>query len=176
MKTVAIKQFLLPLLILIVVQTYGQKNGIEKKPTLSETEVFIKQTLEGYPWSDGVSINYVSFEDSYNNKRIFKIHVYWKMENVSNPTDANSYYEFNVEDLQSVTFVETEVNVQVFFTLKEGKVANFLLKEIDLHKEVPKFCIYLGKSAIPDNIPERLKKAFDRYIFLISGEIKSTAY
>jgi hypothetical protein len=172
----SVKLLLLSIMILLSFQSKSQVNST-KTPTQQETEEFIEQTLEGYPWSDGVSINYIDY-DLKNGKRVMKIHTFWYMAEVggNEKNGMNDYYEFNSEDLQSVTFVESRVNIQVIFTFKEGKSSSHIQKELNTNETVKKFTIYLGKSAIQDNIPIRLKKAFDTYIYQVSGIKKSTAY
>lgn len=177
MKLITMKLYKLSLFAFIIFFSLKANSQQIITPTQQETEEFIEQTLEGYPWSDGVSINYVDYETN-NGKRVMKIHTFWYMAEVggNEKNGMNDYYEFNSEDIQSVSFIESKVNIQVIFTFKEGKTSKHFQKELNTNEPIKKFTIYLGKSAIQDNIPTRLKKAFDNYVYQTSGVKKSTAY
>lgn len=161
--------------LIIIILLIGNSSCYSQTPSLQETEKFIKQSLEDYPWTEGIAINYIDFEDT-NGDRIMKIHQYSKVLEMPSLGEMNSYYEFKVAELQSVTFEMNEVNIWVILFFKENKYSKHYQKELNTNEQVNKITIYLGNSAKTDDIPARLKKAFDSYLYQITGVKKSTAY
>ena len=154
--------------LIVVILLFG--NIYCQSPSMQETEKFIEQSLEDYSWTEGPSINYVDFEN-VNGEKIMKIHNRWKILYY-----IDDYYEFNVKDLNNVFFEIKEGNILVYFLFKQNKFAKCYNPGLNETKKVNKFELYLSESAKYDKIPERLKKAFEHYLFLVTGEKKSTAF
>lgn len=164
------------LAILFLQHTLIAQKPTSTKPTLVETQQWIKDKIESFPFiaAEGNFTNNYTIEYS-ENKFILKDKCYYG-ETLGT---IDQYASIILPDIQSVVIKENGDNIILVIKVKEGKVIN--CKGASKSKIAPgetnnstftvtELTIHLSMKFGNDNLPDRMKKAFSRLIELSGGK------
>lgn len=130
-----------------------------KKPSLEETQKWIKQKIEDYANVD--KDVFYKHEVQFNNS-IMEIEI---TLTYSTGIESNTI-SFDVKDVENISVIEKYYNVWLEIIIKEGGKINCLYEPKSKDNKVS---VLLNKSFLENNLPERFKKAFNNLIELNGG-------
>lgn len=159
--------FILAICLLFNYSLFSQSDTT-KKPTLEETQQWIKEKLSSYSYNsdDGeVKNDYSIF---FDDKDIIIKNTHWNV----NYGYINEDTRISIVDIDYISSLEKTYNVWLTITLKYGKkpTTYFNNDKIDGDRE---YNFLLDKSFKENNLPERIKKAFAILIELYGGKSAS---